>query len=250
MRVPARAVTALITDSFVAAGLPDADAARCAELMTEADLTGADGMACSACRNTSGVSRRGGFNAIPNITVTKTAPATALVDGDNGMGHLVMTRAADTAVAIARDTGVGWVGVRALEPCGPAGLYAEMAVGARHDRALCRGRQRQPHGGVGRLGLAARHQPARHRRALGRRAVVLDMATTIVVLRHGEEIRAARAGHAGGLVRRTQTGAPITDPNRAREGLLLPIGGYKGSGLAIMLGFSAACSTAPRSAAM
>jgi len=42
-RVPARAVTSLLTDSFVAAGLPAADAARCAELMTEADLTGAEG---------------------------------------------------------------------------------------------------------------------------------------------------------------------------------------------------------------
>ena len=41
--VPARATKALIADAFVAAGLPDADAARCAELMTEADLTGADG---------------------------------------------------------------------------------------------------------------------------------------------------------------------------------------------------------------
>ncbi len=42
-RIPARATRALIADAFVAAGLPQADAARCAELMTEADLTGADG---------------------------------------------------------------------------------------------------------------------------------------------------------------------------------------------------------------
>ena len=43
--------------------------------------------------------RVGGVNPRANITVSKTAPATALVDGDNGMGHLVMQRAADTAVA-------------------------------------------------------------------------------------------------------------------------------------------------------
>ena len=42
-RAPARATSSLIADAFVAAGLPDADAARCAELMTQADLTGADG---------------------------------------------------------------------------------------------------------------------------------------------------------------------------------------------------------------
>jgi LDH2 family malate/lactate/ureidoglycolate dehydrogenase len=34
-------------------------------------------------------------------------------------------------------------------------------------------------------------------------------------------------------------GGPITDPERSAEGLLLPIGGYKGSGLALVLGLLA-----------
>ena len=42
-RIPWRAAKALIADALAAAGLPQADAARCAELMSEADLTGADG---------------------------------------------------------------------------------------------------------------------------------------------------------------------------------------------------------------
>ena len=54
MRVPARAVTSLIENAFVAAGLPATDAARCAELMTEADLTGAEGHGICACRNICG----------------------------------------------------------------------------------------------------------------------------------------------------------------------------------------------------
>src|SRR5215470_17407902 len=41
--VPCHATQALIADALAAAGLPQGDAARCAELMTEADLTGADG---------------------------------------------------------------------------------------------------------------------------------------------------------------------------------------------------------------
>jgi LDH2 family malate/lactate/ureidoglycolate dehydrogenase len=40
-RLPARATAALIADALAAAGLPAADAAHCAELMTQADLTGA-----------------------------------------------------------------------------------------------------------------------------------------------------------------------------------------------------------------
>jgi L-2-hydroxycarboxylate dehydrogenase (NAD+) len=42
-RIPVRATRALIADALIAAGLPQPDAARCAELMSEADLTGADG---------------------------------------------------------------------------------------------------------------------------------------------------------------------------------------------------------------
>jgi hypothetical protein len=55
--------------------------------------------------------KAGGINLRPQIRVTKTAPATAMVDGDNGMGHLVMSRAANEAIAITREAGVSWVGV-------------------------------------------------------------------------------------------------------------------------------------------
>jgi LDH2 family malate/lactate/ureidoglycolate dehydrogenase len=69
--------------------------------------------------------------------------------------------------------------------------------------------------------------------------VVLDMATTVVS--YGTVKKYALAGREmpeGWLVD-TQTGGPLTDPKRSAEGLLLPIGGYKGSGLAIMLGLLA-----------
>ena len=111
-RVPTSAVIGLIADAMVKSGLPAADAAKVAELMLEADLVGAD--AHGVFRLPQYVMRLkiGGLNPRPNIKVERTAPATALVDGDNGMGHLVMARAAETAVALARDAGMGWVGAR------------------------------------------------------------------------------------------------------------------------------------------
>src|SRR6185295_7420928 len=127
-RVPVAAIRGLIEDALTAAGLPRADAAVSARLMGEADLTGADGHGIFRLPQYVRRLKAGGFNKRPNITVTKSAPATALVDGDNGMGHLVMTRAANEAVAIAREQGVSWVGVRRSNHAGPAGLYAEMAA--------------------------------------------------------------------------------------------------------------------------
>src|SRR5690349_5427813 len=104
--IAASAIAALIKDAMMAVGMPGADAAKVAELMLEADLTGAD--AHGAFRLPQYIRRikAGGVNPKANVTVEQTAPATAMVDGDNGMGHLVMQRAADTAIALARENGV------------------------------------------------------------------------------------------------------------------------------------------------
>src|SRR6266545_7318498 len=109
-RVPAAAIAGLIEDALIKTGLRAADAAKVAELMTEADLTGADAHGVFRLPQYVRRLRAGGVNPKPSIQVTKTAPATALVDGDNGMGHLVMARAAETAIEIARDVGIAWVG--------------------------------------------------------------------------------------------------------------------------------------------
>ena len=103
---------AFIGDAFVAAGLPPGDAATCATLMTEADLTGADAHGIFRLPQYVRRLKAGGFNSRPNITVHQSAPATALVDGDDGMGHLVVAKTAETAIELARENGVAWVGCR------------------------------------------------------------------------------------------------------------------------------------------
>ena len=169
-RFAAGAVESFIRDAMTAVGLPAPDAAKVAQLMTEADLTGADAHGIFRLPQYVRRIRAGGFNTKPHITVDKTAAATALVDGDNGMGHLVVSRAAETAIALARDAGVAWVGVRRSNHAGTAGLYAAMPVAHGMIGLYGGGRERQPHGGVGRLRAAARHQSARHRGAVRRRA--------------------------------------------------------------------------------
>ena len=236
VRVPARAVNSLIKDSFVAAGLPEADAARCAELMTEADLTGADGHGVFRLPQYVRRLKAGGFNTRPNITVTKTAPATALVDGDNGMGHLVMTRAANEAVAIAREQGVSWVGVRRSNHAGPAGLYAEIAA-AQGMIGLYAAVANANHMAVwGGSELLLGTNPLAIGVPSGEGPMILDMATTIVSYGTVKKYALRGMEMPEGWFVNAKTGAPITDPARTAEGLLLPVGGYKGSGLAIMLG--------------
>jgi L-2-hydroxycarboxylate dehydrogenase (NAD+) len=235
-RIKPPIIEAFIRDVLVALGLPAADAAKVAELMTEADLTGADAHGIFRLPQYVRRIRGGGFNTRPRIAVTRTAAATALVDGDNAMGHLVVSRAADTAIALARDAGVAWVGVRGSNHAGTAGLYAAMpvehgmiglysAVANANHMAVWGGSELLL--GTNPLGIAV---PS------GDGPVVLDMATTIVS--YGTVKKYALAGRdmPEGWLIDTQTGGPLTDPRRSAAGLLLPIGGYKGSGLAIMLG--------------
>src|SRR6266481_4852313 len=127
-RFAAAAVESFIGAVLTAVGLPAADAAKVAQLMVEADLTGADAHGVFRLPQYVRRIKAGGVNPTAHITVEKTAPATAMVDGDNGMGHLVMQRAADTAIALAKENGVSWVGARRSNHAGAAGTYAAMAL--------------------------------------------------------------------------------------------------------------------------
>src|SRR3954465_9637372 len=238
-RVSIGAIRSLIEDALATAGLPRPDATVCARLMGEADLTGADEHGVFRLPQFVRRLKAGGFNPKPNITVERSAPATALVDGDNAMGHLVMSRAAETATAIARETGVSWVGVRRSNHAGPAGLYAEMpathgmiglyaAVANANHMAVWGGAD--PLLGTNPLAIGV---PS------GAGPMVLDMATTVVSYGTVKNYALQGKPMEKGWMVNTATGEDILDAKRAAEGLLLPIGGYKGSGLAVMLGFLA-----------
>src|SRR3569833_4524079 len=106
-RVAASAIASLIDDAMRAVGVPASDAAKISELMLEADLSGADAHGVFRLPQYIRRIKAGGVNPRASIKVEKPAPATAIVDGDNGMGHLVMQRAADTAIELAKQNGVG-----------------------------------------------------------------------------------------------------------------------------------------------
>ena len=163
----------------------------------------------------------------------------ALLDGDNGMGHLVMKKAAEIAIGKARTCGVAWVGARLSNHAGPASLYARMPMA--HDMigiyfAVGNANHLPPWGGLDMLlstnpiavAVPAGEEPP----------VVLDMATTVAA--YGKVKAKAQRGEQmpiGWMIDRL--GQPLIDPKRADEGFLMPIGGYKGYGLALVVGLLA-----------
>jgi L-2-hydroxycarboxylate dehydrogenase (NAD+) len=236
----ASAIESFIADALAAVGMPKPDAGKTAELMTEADLTGADAHGIFRLPQYVRRIRAGGINPRPDIRVSKTAAATAMVDGDNGMGHLVMAKAAETAVALAREAGLGWVGAHHSNHAGSAGVYAALTLP--HDMigvysVVASANHMAPWGGTD---LLLGTNPIAFAIPAGEEApVVLDIATSVVS--YGT-VKARKLQHKpmpeGWMIDKAQ-GAPLTDPARSGEGLLLPLGGYKGSGLAIVLGLLA-----------
>jgi len=133
----AEALRDFIARAFVAVGMPDADAATVAALMTEADLQGSDGHGVIRLAPYLKRIRAGGINLRPEIRIVEERAATALVDGDNAMGHLVMTRAAQIAAEKAQRAGIGWAGTRFSKHAGPAWLDTREPTHATpHWRAL------------------------------------------------------------------------------------------------------------------
>ena len=227
-------------EAFVTCGVPDADAASIAAAMIEADLTGADAHGIFRLAQYVGVLRDGRINAKPQIKVVERGPATALIDGDNGMGHLVMTYAANLAVELARESGIGWVGARRSNHAGAAGAYATIPLA--HDfigiyGAVSSANHMAPWGGA--EPLLGTNPIAVAIPAGAEAPVVLDIATSIAsfgtIRTHVLE---GRPMPEGWIVDRA-TGKPITDPKKVPDGVLLPIGDYKGSGLAIIIGLLA-----------
>ncbi|MBM3528608.1 MAG: Ldh family oxidoreductase [Alphaproteobacteria bacterium] len=236
-RVAAKAIAAFIKDAMTAVGVPNADAAKIAELMLEADLAGADAHGVFRLPQYVRRIRAGGVNPKANVTVEKTAPATAIVDGDNGMGHLVMQRAADTAIVLAKDTGIAWVGARRSNHAGAAGTYAAMTLP--HDMigiySAVANANHMPAWGAAESLLST--NPIAIAVPAGDEApIVLDIATTVVSYGTVKAYKLQNKPMPDGWMIDAKAGKPLTDPDRSAEGLLMPIGGHKGSGLALVLG--------------
>jgi LDH2 family malate/lactate/ureidoglycolate dehydrogenase len=239
IRMPKDVLEAFVARVLVRVGLPPADATRVAQLMVLADLRGSDGHGIFRLPQYVRRIRAGGLNLTAAPRVLQETAATALVDGDNGMGHLVMSFAARVAIEKAKQAGAGWVGVRGSNHAGPAALYAMMPLA--HDMigiytAVGSANHLPPWGGVDLL--LSTNPVAFAIPALEEPPIVLDMATTVAA--YGKVKTKAQRGEQmpeGWMIDRE--GRPLTDPRRAEDGFLLPIGDYKGYGLALVFGLLA-----------
>jgi LDH2 family malate/lactate/ureidoglycolate dehydrogenase len=177
-----------------------------------------------------------GMLQIPTkLTVLQESGATALLDGGNGLGPAAAHRAMEISVAKAKAFGIGCSLVRNTNNIGMLTVYTLMAaqagmvgiVMANAAAAMSPWGGADPFFGTNPLSIAVPGEA-------GAPPVVLDMSSTVVA--RGKIRRADRLkeGIPAGWAF-DETGTPTTDPAAALKGTLMPIGGPKGYGLALMI---------------
>jgi LDH2 family malate/lactate/ureidoglycolate dehydrogenase len=121
-------VESFMTDVFEKYGIPRDDAAIIANVLVESDKRGI---------NSHGVNRfkpiyldrikAGVVNPVTEIEIVKETETTAVIDGHDGMGHVISHKAMSMAIEKAKKYGMGMVAVRNSSHYGIAGYYASMA---------------------------------------------------------------------------------------------------------------------------
>ena len=178
---------------------------------------------------------RGGVNPRGRPRIRRERGAALVVDGDNAMGQIAGHFAMRSAIERARDTGVAFAAVGNSNHCGAMFPYVQMAVadgmiGLAATNALP---TMAPWGGADRIvGMnpLAVGIPAGRERPFVMDAAFAACARGKVVVYH-QKGQTLPEGWAF-----DDRGQPTTDPRAALDGLLRPIGDYKGVNLAMAMG--------------
>ncbi len=216
-------------------GLSSEDASLVADCLVKANLRGVDSHGVSRIPIYAKRLRLKLVNPRPNIRANRVAPAASLVDGDDGMGMIVGTRAMAEAIAIARESGMGLAGVRRSTHYGMAAYFvlqaiSEDCIGFAFTNAspgMAPWGGSKPVLGVNPIAVGV---PA------GRRPpFVLDMAMSVIA-RGKIRLAGLRGKPIPEGIGLDAEGRPSTDGLKVLDGgTVLPFGGYKGSGLALWM---------------
>jgi LDH2 family malate/lactate/ureidoglycolate dehydrogenase len=219
---------------LTAHGVPEADAATIANCLLSADLRGVDTHGLTRLPGYLDRVRRGLINPRPTLAPQRVTPVAATLDGENGFGFVVGMRAIDEAVAMARDCGVGIVSVKRSTHFGMAASYVLRALDAQMIALVfSNASPAMPPWGA-RSALLGTNPFAAGAPAGKHAPFLLDMSPAVAA--RGKIRRAERRGESIPLGYALDAeGRPTTDPKAALGGVVLPIGGYKGSGFSMLM---------------
>ena len=223
-------VKALLTEK----GVKENHAETVADCFVTADMYGVTSHGAAILPAHIGRIERGGYNLDPKFNVIRETAAFAIIDGDNSMGPVCADYCMNYAVEKSHESGIFTVLSRNNNTFGPAFYYPLKAA-----RTGC-------------IGIAFSNSPAQmapfggKEKMLGtnpfsmvipcgdKDPIIVDMATSVVAKSKFKEYKLQNKPLPEGWALDIN-GKPTTDPDEGMAGLVLPMAGFKGYGIAMMI---------------
>lgn len=234
-RVDAEELLELVVAVFERCGMSQADAALLADSLVDADLSGTHSHGVLRVPDYVEKLTVQGVDPKGQPSVVREGPSFVLVDGGNSMGQIGTTVAMRAVIRKASASGIAAGAIRGSNHCGALAYFARMAL---------------PHGMIGIVTTNALPTMAPQ----GGAERILGINPVAFSIPAGEMppivYDAAFSGSSHGKLRVYEQkgldlpvgwaldaeGRPTIDPAAAIDGLLVPIGGYKGASLAMIMG--------------
>ncbi|URN99324.1 Ldh family oxidoreductase [Leclercia adecarboxylata] len=230
--VKEKELKSLVLKKLTHSGLDDKTAGEVTDILVHADMTGVHSHGVMRVEHYCTRLKAGGLNPAAKMSINTISPSLAVLDSDDGMGHSALKAATDHAITLAKETGLGFVGVKNTSHCGALSWFAERAtqqntvaiVMTQTDTCVA------PHGGAERF--LGTNPIAFGFPVAGEKPMIVDMATSAIAF--GKILHAKETGKAiGEGLALDKEGNITTDPHKIEN--LLPFGGHKGSGIALAI---------------
>lgn len=225
---------ALAVRALVAGGMAEEDARLAARVLVLAEMFGLRTHGILRIPQYLGRVRVGGIDPKAAVAVNRVAPGLALVDGKNGIGPLVGMRALAAAKEGARAAGIGAAFARGSNHFGPIMPYCLLAaqdgfasiIGSNATTTIAPWGGRDTRVGNNPIGIGMPDP--------GGEPIILDIALSVAARGKMRALRdQGKSMPPDWAV--DKDGKPTTDPAAGLAGFLLPVGGHKGYGLAVMV---------------
>jgi LDH2 family malate/lactate/ureidoglycolate dehydrogenase len=232
--IPEAQLLELSTRALTRGGMPEAEAAEAARVLVLADMFGLRTHGVSRVAQYLERVRLGGIDPRAAVQTMRMAPGLSMIDGRNGIGPLVGMRALQAAMVSAREVGIGAAFARGSNHFGPVLPYAFLAaqegfasfIASNATTTIAPWGGKDTRVGNNPMGIGMPNP--------GGDPIILDIALSVAARAKIRKLAEQGASMPEGWATDAD-GRPTTDPNAGLKGFLLPVGGHKGYGLAVMI---------------
>lgn len=221
-------------NTLIENGLDIIQAEVVADCFATADLYGVTTHGCSVLPAHIERLKRGGYNLNPSFSIIRETSSFAVIDGENAMGPVSAIHCLNYAMERAKLSGVFTVFSRNNNTFGPAFYYSLKAAEKGCIAFICSNSPAQMAPVGGKEKMLGTNPFAMVIPVPDSDPIIVDMATSIVAKSKFKEYKAANKPLPDGWAL-DKDGKPTNNPDEAMQGLVLPMAGFKGYSISMLI---------------